>query len=122
MRHFVGIFQDIQIKEPPSEVIAEKPAAKEASPVEMSPKLVQSTPATQAEPSEPVVEEIESVTPVEQTPVAKPVPEDAERSKDLSDDIDLDFEEISDGELEEEACLRYVQSQPSTKKIIPYRN
>lgn len=30
-------------------------------------------------------------------------PEEADRTKDLSDDIDLDFEEISDGELEEEA-------------------
>lgn len=30
-------------------------------------------------------------------------PEEPDRSKDLSDDIDLDFEEISDGELEEEA-------------------
>lgn len=30
-------------------------------------------------------------------------PEEADRSKDLIDDIDLDFEEISDGELEEEA-------------------
>lgn len=30
-------------------------------------------------------------------------PDDVDRSKDLSDDIDLDFEEISDGELEEEA-------------------
>lgn len=30
-------------------------------------------------------------------------PEEPDRTKDLSDDIDLDFEEISDGELEEEA-------------------
>lgn len=30
-------------------------------------------------------------------------PEELDRTKDLSDDIDLDFEEISDGELEEEA-------------------
>lgn len=93
-------------KEPPSEEAVEKPATKETSTVETSPKPVQTAPATQAVAVEPAVEEIESATPVEQAPVAKPAPDDADRSKDLSDDIDLDFEEISDGELEEEACLR----------------
>lgn len=41
----------------------------------------------------------------EQIPAAKS-PEEHDRSKDLGLDIDLDFEEISDGELEEEARIK----------------
>lgn len=41
----------------------------------------------------------------EQNASAK-TPEEIDRSKDLGDDLDLDFEEISDGELEEEARIK----------------
>lgn len=84
--------------------IEEKTVEKETSATEAlsTEAQVQSTP--QADKS--VTEETESAAPVEQ-PVVK-IAEDADRSKDLCDDIDLDFEEISDGELEEEAGLRYV--------------
>lgn len=51
------------------------------------------------------IEETESVAPTDQFASVK-TPDEIERSKELNDDLDLDFEEISDGELEEEACLR----------------
>lgn len=48
------------------------------------------------------IEHNESTQSVDQLTSSK-TPEEIDRTKDLTDDIDLDFEEISDGELEEEA-------------------
>lgn len=77
---------------------------KEASSPE--PPTSEVKPPTNTPVEKPADEEIEQATPAEPAPITKITTDDADRSKDLSDDIDLDFEEISDGELEEEACLR----------------
>lgn len=97
--------QDVQMKEQPPQADVEKSPAKEASSPE--PPTSEMKPKSNSPAEKPIDEEIEQAAPAEPASVTK-ISEDADRSKDLSDDIDLDFEEISDGELEEEACLRYV--------------
>lgn len=70
---------------------------------------VSTTPTTKAKPVndteiEKPVDEAEVLAIQDHLSITKS--EENDRSKDLCDDIDLDFEEISDGELEEEARIK----------------
>lgn len=67
------------------------------------------TPVTKAKEANDI--ELEKIVDEESTPLQDHLSsakssEENDRSKDLCDDIDLDFEEISDGELEEEARMK----------------
>lgn len=68
-----------------------------------------SAPGLKKELNDPKIEkdnkEEENLQTPEQNATAKN-PEEIDRAKDLGDDLDLDFEEISDGELEEEARIK----------------
>lgn len=61
------------------------------------------------QPLEPVVIVSEPVTDTTESPLSiekEPTPADLNEVKDIPEEMDLDFEEISDGELEEEARIR----------------
>lgn len=68
-----------------------------------------SVPGPKKELNDPVIEKDNKIEEKLQTPeqnASATAPEEIDRSKDLGDDLDLDFEEISDCELEEEARIK----------------
>lgn len=90
--------QDINAKPQTTENIAEKKIDDE-----YKESAQQTKDANCADSVEKLTEPIESAQIGGEQLARAKSPEEPDRTKDLSDDIDLDFEEISDGELEEEA-------------------
>lgn len=100
--HFIIWQQDSPMKQQPIEKMDDTPTIEES-------ETNHSAPGLQKELNEPEMQkEIkreEKLHTPEQIASAK-IAVEIDRSKDLGDDIDLDFEEISDGELEEEARIK----------------
>lgn len=94
--------QDSQMKQQPIEKMDVTPIVEES-------ETNLSAPGLKKELNDPEIEKDnkreEKLQTPEQNASAK-TPEEVDRSKDLGDDLDLDFEEISDGELEEEARIK----------------
>lgn len=91
--------KDLNAKSQPVENVTEKPVIEESkgSPVQSTKEKESNEVEADKQADQP-----ESVQAQDNSNSAKS-PEEPDRPKDLCDDIELDFEEISDGELEEEA-------------------
>lgn len=94
---FSSHIKDINVKSQPVENAAEKLVVEESKE-----NAVQPSKDTNTAEAEKLNDQSDSVQGQDNSNSAKSL-EEPDRSKDLCDDIDLDFEEISDGELEEEA-------------------